>query len=248
MDACLSDAVQLLTNARRPAILSGAGVSKESGIPTFREAQTGLWAQYDPQELATPQAFRDDPALVWRWYRFRRDLISQAQPNAGHLALAELERTFPRLVILTQNVDGLHQTAGSSDVVELHGNIWRARCFAACQPHAAPVVAVDAMADPLPHCPYCGGLMRPDVVWFGEPLPAAALQRAYQVSSECDLMLVVGTSGVVFPAALLPAVARDAGARVIEVNPAPSEITLLTDLFLQGPAGVILPELVSRVG
>lgn len=247
----IEQAVSALARARSLAVLTGAGVSKESGIPTFREAQTGLWVQYDPQELATPQAFRHNPKLVWDWYEYRRQLVVEANPNSGHLALVELEQLVPRVVVLTQNVDGLHQAAGSTDVVELHGNLRRSKCFANCRgdPTLIDVTALRSEsreASP-PLCPHCGGYVRPDVVWFGETLREAALSRAYQASEECDVMLIVGTSGAVHPAAALPAVAKGAGKTVIEVNPEPSGITSFADLILQGPGGEVLPRLVERV-
>ena len=251
MNGFIERAASSLAQAHALVILSGAGVSKESGVPTFRDAQTGLWATYDPQELATPQAFRRDPELVWRWYDFRRELVAGVQPNAGHLALAELERFIPRVVVLTQNVDGLHQAAGSSDVVELHGNIARNRCFADCQ-GSPTLIDLGTLpgrsrdASP-PRCPMCGAHIRPDVVWFGEPLPEAALQRAFAVSAKCDVMLVVGTSGVVYPAAALPSIARQGGGVVIEVNPEPGGITHIANTFLRGPGGRILPGLVEAL-
>jgi NAD-dependent deacetylase len=247
MDEQIRQAASLLSQARYLAVLSGAGMSKESGIPTFREAQTGLWARYDPQTLATSAAFQRDPQLVWAWYEYRRGLVARSGPNPGHRALAELERIILRVVVLTQNIDNYHQAAGSSDVVELHGNIRRSKCFADC--HGEPTLVdllslPDREASP-PRCPYCGDHIRPDVVWFGESLPQEALKRAWRASAECDAMLVVGTSGVVYPAAALPQVAKEAGNPVIEVNPQPSGITALADIFLQGPAGTVLPRLVE---
>ncbi len=249
MDAQIERAAGMLAQASLLVVLTGAGVSKESGIPTFREAQTGLWSQYDPQQLATQQAFRRNPQLVWDWYQFRRRLVADAQPNPGHRALAELERLVPQVLVLTQNVDGLHQAAGSTAVVELHGNIGLTKCFANCQGDPTPVDEanwVDRDASP-PRCPHCGAMLRPDVVWFGESLPTQAINRALRASAECDLLLVVGTSGVVYPAAALPQLAKEAGNTVIEVNPEPSGITLLADLFLQGPGGRVLPQLLQAL-
>lgn len=250
MDELIARAASILVRARTLVVLTGAGVSKESGIPTFREAQTGLWARYDPQELATRQAFRRDPELVWRWYQFRRSLVAAARPNPAHRALAELERFLPRVIVLTQNIDGFHQAAGSSDVVELHGSIGRSRCFADCrgEPTLVDLATLPEGDAVPPRCPYCHDYLRPDVVWFGEPLPQAALQRAWLVSAQCDVMMVVGTSGVVYPAAALPRIAREAGNAVVEVNPEPGGITPLADVFLQGPAGTVLPILVSMLG
>ena len=251
MSAEIGRAVEILRAAGLVAVLSGAGASQESGIPTFREAQTGLWARYDPQQLATPAAFRRDPRLVWEWYAYRRELVQSVAPNPGHHAIAALEGLVPQVVVLTQNVDGLHQAAGSRDVVELHGNILRTKCAAGCRGEPTPVdpdrlSPAERDATP-PRCPHCGGTLRPDVVWFGEALPADAIQRAYEVSAACDAMIVVGTSGVVYPAAALPAVAREAGAPVIEVNPEPGGVTALATVFLQGRGGDLLPQLVGAL-
>jgi NAD-dependent deacetylase len=204
--------VAALRSARHVAVLTGAGVSAESGIPTFRDAQTGLWARYSPEELATPAAFRRNPQLVWEWYAWRRELVARAAPNPGHYALAELERLAPLVTLITQNVDGLHQRAGSAAPIELHGNIGRVIC-------SAEGVAVAAWGDELPpRCPRCGAYLRPDVVWFGELLPAAALAAAVRAAGDCDLFLSVGTSGMVEPAASLPQVALRAGATVAVIN------------------------------
>ena len=251
MSAEIGRAAEILRAAGLVAVLSGAGASQESGIPTFREAQTGLWARYDPQQLATPAAFRRDPRLVWEWYAYRRELVRSVAPNPGHTAIAALEDLVPQVVVLTQNVDGLHQAAGSSDVVELHGNIRRTKCAAGCRGEPTPVdpdqlSPAERDATP-PRCPHCGDTLRPDVVWFGEALPAGAIQRAYEVSAACDAMIVVGTSGVVYPAAALPAIAREAGRPVIEVNPEPGGVTALATVFLQGRGGDVLPQLVEAV-
>jgi NAD-dependent deacetylase len=230
-------------------VSTGSGISRESGIQTFREAQTGLWEKYDPEELATPQAFYRNPDFVWKWYRYRFGMVSNAEPNPGHYAVAELESLVPRFVLLTQNIDNLHARAGSTDVVELHGNISRFKCSANCQgdPTVVDLSTIDHDEDHAPRCPHCDALVRPDVVWFGENLPAYAIDRAFAVSAQCDLMLVVGTSGIVQPAASLPVLARRSGAVVIEVNPNPSRITPLAHIFLQGPSGEILPRLVDAV-
>jgi NAD-dependent deacetylase len=245
----ISRAADALGRARLVAVASGAGISKESGIPTFREAQTGLWARYDPQQLATPHAFRRNPDLVWSWYMYRRDLVGGAEPNPGHHAVAELEELVPQVVVLTQNIDGYHAQAGSSDIIELHGNIRRYRCFADCRgsPTLIDLDTLDHDGEHAPTCPHCGEYVRPDVVWFTETLPPAALQRAFEVAAACDVMLVVGTSGIVQPAASLPAQAKHAGATVIEINAQPSLITPVADIFLEGPSGEVLPRLVNAV-
>ena len=246
----IDQAAALLGRARLVVVLTGAGISKESGVPTFRDAMDSLWARYDPQQLATPGAFRRDPTLVWNWYTHRRELLRRAAPNPGHGALAQLESLVPQMVVITQNVDGLHQAAGSSDVIELHGNLSRDKCFAACQgepTYVAPESALPPVGDMPPRCPHCEGYIRPDVVWFGEALPQAALARAVALSRGADVMLVVGTSGVVQPAASLPYYAAQSGKLIVDVNPFPDEISPMADVFLQGPAGEVLPRLVETV-
>jgi len=229
--------------AQRIVLLSGAGMSAESGVPTFRDAQTGLWAQFRPEQLATEAAFRADPAMVWDWYAMRRQMIAQVQPNAGHLAVATFQQRHPgRLAVATQNVDGLHQRAGSPHVLALHGNIaddkWLDRPRACCKfdhiVHGRP-----------PRCATCGNLRRPAVVWFGEMLPMQELAAAEEASAACDLMLVVGTSGVVYPAAGL---ARATAGRVVIVNPVPTELDDAADLVLAGTAASLLPQLLEAAG
>lgn len=243
-------AADTLRASRCLVVLTGAGVSKESGIPTFRDALDGLWAQYDPVLLATPRGFRHDPKLVWDWYQHRRTLIAQARPNPGHLAIAALERHLPRVVVITQNIDGLHAQAGSSDVISVHGDIRQNKCFANCQgdPTLIDISALDWDADAgPPRCPHCGAYVRPAVVWFEEMLPADAIDRAFALARAADVMLVVGTSGVVQPVASLPFVAREHGATIIEVNPNRTPITRLAGCFLAGPAGVVLPQIVAAL-
>ena len=244
----IAKAVACLRQGHDLAVLTGAGVSKESGVPTFRDALDGLWAQYDPEELATPMAFRRNPKLVWDWYEFRRELVRQARPNPGHMALAQLETHFPSLRIITQNVDDLHEQAGSSHVIHMHGNIARSRCSANCQgdPTIIDVSTLDYAEGP-PLCPHCGALVRPDVVWFSEMLPADALQDANTATQLCDVMLVVGTSGLVTPAATLPGLARQHGATIIEVNPDDTSITAIADVKLTGPSGEVLPKLLEAL-
>jgi NAD-dependent deacetylase len=235
--------VTALRGARHVAVLTGAGVSAESGIPTFRDALTGLWASYRPEDLATPTAFRRNPRMVWAWYRMRRLEIARKEPNPGHHALVRLEALVPRFTLITQNVDGLHARAGSRDVVELHGNIARVKC-ADCD------LVADRFedTDEVPRCSSCGGLLRPDVVWFGEILPAAAYERAERAANDADVFLSVGTSNLVEPAASLPWIAAGHGARVAIVNPsAEGQRTGDRIHFLLGPAGRVLPELVDVV-
>lgn len=235
--------VEALRSAQQVAVLTGAGVSAESGVPTFREAQTGLWAQYDPQELATPEAFRRDPRLVWDWYEWRRQLVGRAEPNPGHLALVELERRVPRFTLITQNVDGLHRRAGSQNVLELHGNINRTKCF-------VEESIVDEWPDTgevPPRCPRCGGPLRPDVVWFGENLPVQTLQAAIEAARSCDLFFSIGTSALVQPAASLPYEAIRRGVVTVEINPDTTPLTGRVTYTLRGLAGKVLPALVGAV-
>lgn len=244
----LARAAEWLAGAGRVLVSTGAGMSRESGIPTFRDAMEGLWAEFDPQELATEAGFRRNPRRVWSWYAWRRHKVGEADPHPGYFALVELEPLVPALTIVTQNVDGLHAAAGSRDVVELHGSLRRVKCLDHHHPFAAEPAGdgVQAETDP-PPCPVCGSPLRPDVVWFGEMLPERAVERAWALAAECDVLLLVGTSGTVWPAAELPHVAKGAGARVIEVNPEPSELTGVADVFLQGRAGEVLPRLVRAV-
>ena len=231
-----------LAKARRVVALTGAGVSAESGVPTFRDALTGLWARFDPLELATPAAFARQPKLVWDWYAERREALRDVAPNPGHHALAAIERRVPAFLLATQNVDGLHARAGSRSIVELHGNLARVRCSREDR-------IVDRWDAPRegepPRCPSCGAFLRPDVVWFDELLPADALARAEAESRRCDLMIVAGTSAEVYPAAALPRHAKAAGAVVVEVNPHPTPLSHLADHALRAPSGVALPSLVA---
>ncbi|GAB1384359.1 NAD-dependent deacylase [Burkholderiales bacterium] len=247
MEDLLACARQLLRHAAHIAVLSGAGISAESGVPTFRDAQTGLWARFRPEELATEAAFRRHPERVWDWYAERRASLAAVQPNAGHLALAEFERRHPgRLTVITQNVDGLHQRAGSQGVLALHGSLAEDRWLDPCALHRQGACDV-AQAEPgrPPRCPQCGNPVRPAVVWFGEMLPEDALRQAEQAASRCDVMLVVGTAGAVYPAAGLAYQARAAGAQLIIVNPHPSELDELAHLRLAGSAAQVLPRLLD---
>lgn len=242
-DVALRAARDCLAGASRIVALTGAGVSAESGIPTFRDAQSGLWARFDPAQLASEAGFRADPALVWRWYAERREAVRRARPNPGHVALARgAHGGRTPVAVVTQNVDGLHARAGS-DVIELHGNILRTICLERCGQRYEPDDLLPAGEPPV--CPACGSQLRPDVVWFGEMLDPAALLRAERAAAACHVMLVVGTSGIVFPAAGLALVAGRAGARVIVVNPDETELDGQADLCLRGPAGSVLPALLE---
>lgn len=232
--------IEELRTAQHISVLTGAGISAESGLPTFRDPMKGLWAQYRPEELATPQAFLRNPRLVWEWYAWRRALVAQALPNEGHRALVTLEQRIPQFTLITQNVDSLHQRAGSKRVIELHGNISRTKCFS-----ENVVVEIWQESDKLPpSCPRCGAMLRPDVVWFGEQLPEQAFHEAVEAAALCDLFFSIGTSGTVEPAASLARVARRFGATVVTLN---LEVTPLESpqcYALNGCAGTVLPALV----
>ncbi len=246
----IQQAAGLLRSAHRVVVLTGAGVSKESGVPTFRDAQDGLWAQYDPQELATASAFLRNPKLVWDWYEYRRSMVRTAHPNPGHYALTQLARRFSDFTLITQNVDDLHERAGSTNVIHLHGNIAQSKCFKNCQgdPTLVDVTMLPDMQASPPRCPHCGQFVRPDVVWFGEMLPQDALAMAMQASRSAEVMLVVGTSGIVTPAAALPELSRDHGAQVIEINPDETPISRVAHLRMVGRSSEMLPQLVEALG
>ncbi|NIR43901.1 MAG: NAD-dependent deacylase [Gemmatimonadetes bacterium] len=248
MNETFQRAVSAVAESNLLVVATGAGMSKESGIPTFRDSLDGLWARYDPQELATREGFRHDPPRVWGWYNYRRKLISELEPHGGHRAIARLEALLPQVVVVTQNIDGFHRLAGSTGVLELHGNINRFKCYDRDHPveEEVPLACQDGPVEP-PRCGRCGSPLRPDVVWFGEMLPPGVFEQAETLARSCDAMLVVGTSGIVYPAAALPMSARSGGATVIEVNVEPSEVTPTVDVFLQGAAGEVLPALVAAV-
>lgn len=233
--------VSALRAAQHVAVLTGAGISAESGVPTFRDAQTGLWARFRPEELATPEAFERSPQMVWEWYEWRRSLVARAQPNPGHFALAAIEARVLQFTLITQNIDGLHSAAGSRNVLELHGNILRNKCFE----HHHVVDSWNDTRDIPPKCPRCGGRLRPDVVWFGEMLPQAEFTKALEAVAHCDLFLSVGTSTAVEPAASMPFTALQRGAVVVEINPQRTPLSPRAHYVLRTPAGTILPMLVK---
>jgi NAD-dependent deacetylase len=228
-----------LAGRERVAVLTGAGISAESGVPTFR-GQGGLWRQYRATDLATPEAFAENPRLVWEFYNWRREVLAPLHPNPGHQALVVMEDRFSEFTLITQNIDGLHQTSGSRKMIELHGNIWRVRCTECGKTTEDRRVPLPE----LPACASCGGLLRPDVVWFGEMLDPQILDQAYRTIEGCQVMLVIGTSGVVQPAASMGATARRGGAFVAEINLEPTPYTDIYDLSILGKAGEVLPQVV----
>lgn len=235
--------IRFLRKAERVAALTGAGVSQESGLRTFRDAQTGLWAQYKPTDLASPEAFERDPKLVWDWYAWRREAIKGVRPNPGHYALVDMARHTPDFNLITQNVDGLHRMAGSPTVIELHGNLQRVKC-SLCGQQAEDWDEAD---ENVPQCESCGGMLRPDVVWFGESLPRSELEAAVEAARSCLVFFSIGTSGLVQPAASLAFAARNRGAVVVEINAEPTPLTERVDFAFHGKSGRILPELVQAV-
>jgi len=232
--------IDVLARSRSVVVSTGAGISKESGIPTFRDAPNALWANYDPETLATPEGFRQNPPLVWRWYGDRRSMIASASPNKGHEALAEMEPMFEDFMLVTQNIDNLHREAGSINLVEIHGNIFKYKCFDAGHP-------IDELPDDDREPPLCecGSMIRPDIVWYGEMLPEEGLDRTMRALQSCDTALVVGTSGTVHPASAFAAVAKQSGATVIEVNPEATPITEIADVFVKSTAAGALNEIVQ---
>jgi NAD-dependent deacetylase len=235
--------IRIIRSATHILVLTGAGISAESGIPTFREAQTGLWAKYHPEDLATPEAFQRNPRLVWEWYTWRRDLIQKAMPNPGHMALAAMEKLVPNFHLITQNVDNLHRIAGSQNIIEFHGNIFQTKC-------SYEDIIIESWPETIdnpPRCPRCNQFLRPNVVWFGEPIPQEAITSATNLLQNCEVFFSIGTSSLVEPAASLPITARLQGSVVIEINLEHTPLTYLADFVLKGPSGKILPELIANI-
>lgn len=248
MNELLHQAAEALRRAKRVAVLTGAGVSKESGIPTYREAMTGMWSNYNFQELASPEGFYRNPGRVWDWYAERRAQLKTVHPNAGHIALAKLAEIVS-VYITTQNVDDLHERAGSREVLHLHGKLNEVKCYANCKGEQTIIAEADFVhgkTNP-PTCPHCGAWLRPNVVWFGEHLPTGMFEAAHEVAINCDVYLVAGTSGMVFPAAQLPLTANMTGAMVIDINPEATDYDAFADITLRGAFGEIMPKLLERV-
>ena len=268
------DILDKLRICQKVAVFTGAGISAESGIPTFRDAQTGLWAKFNPQEVASTEAFRNNPQLVWDWYVHRAEFVRKADPNNGHIAVARLQSFLPDVTVITQNIDNLHQKAGSNDVLELHGSLFRLKAFVDpdeildpnvsqvichvcdgyavhehCDPYATKddLAAICLEAGPVPRCPGCGSLLRPDIVWFGEPLDINILEGAMRIADTCDLMICIGSSLEVQPAASIPFRAKSEKAVVVEINPDPTHLSNEADLFIQGKAAEALPAFLELV-
>jgi NAD-dependent deacetylase len=232
--------IERLKDAKKVAVLTGAGISAESEVPTFR-GKDGLWKKFSPMELANFDAFIQNPKLVWEWYNWRRGLINDVEPNPGHYALAKMEEIAPEFTLITQNVDGLHKRAGSKNILELHGRIYESFCIDCQKRYDEP-----EFEDGVPRCE-CGGLVRPDVVWFGESLDPEIIDKAFRTSATCEVFLSVGTSAQVQPAASLPVIAKQSGAYVVEINPEDTPITHMMDEFMQGPSGEVLPAIVEKL-
>jgi len=228
-----------LADARAVTVLTGAGISADSGVPTFRGAD-GLWRNYRAEDLATPEAFARDPRLVWEWYNWRREIIATKRPNPAHHALVELEQRVERFWLITQNVDGLHPDAGARQLSEIHGNIWKVRCTQCRQVHRNRAVPIPI----LPLCPACGGLLRPHIVWFGESLDPDDLDRSAAAVGSCEVLLIIGTSGLVYPAAAFASLAKQAGSFVAEINLDPTPNSEIVNVAIQGRAQAVVPELI----
>ncbi|MGB3477540.1 MAG: NAD-dependent deacylase [bacterium] len=237
-------ACTILKETKTLFVLTGAGISAESGIPTFRGVD-GLWKNYSATDLATPEAFKKDQKMVWEWYHWRQNIISKAEPNPAHYALVALEKKMARFLLLTQNVDNLHRRAGSENVLELHGNIFRTRCLS-CGEIADYQKPPETSSNTIPKCT-CGGLLRPDVVWFGEAIPQDIWQNSLNFLSQADAALICGTSGIVWPAAALPEIAQHNNTKIIEINLEPTPVSSIVDVSIQGKAGEILPKIVAAL-
>ncbi len=247
----IAEAARILAGAKRVVALTGAGVSAESGVPTFRD-KDGLWDKYDVTTLATPEAFESDPAFVWKWYDWRRQMVKSVEPNPGHFALAEMERKAvargATYTLVTQNIDNLHNIAGSKNVLELHGNIWKARLWGTGPDDVGVREFLECPLERIPPLDEHGRLLRPHIVWFGEMLPAAVIEAAHFAATRCDAMLVVGTANVVYPAAALPYMALRGGAAVIEINPGATELSSAATISIRANSGEALPGIAAGIG
>ena len=245
----IEEAAKLLVRSRFAIAFTGAGISAESGVPTFR-GFNGLWKKYRPEELATPEAFWKNPRLVWEFYMWRMNLIRKAKPNDAHYALAELERMGILKAVITQNVDDLHREAGTKNLIELHGNIFRVKCTSCSyREYLKESGRVDDFLQEkdVPKCPNCGSLLRPDVVWFGEALPEDTLDKAFRLAERGQVCIVIGTSGIVYPAAYIPQIVKERGGTIIEINVEKSGITPIADIFLRGKAGEVMDKIVRLI-
>lgn len=238
----IDKAIEKLIDTKYLLVITGAGISAESGIPTFR-GNDGLWQNYRAEDLATPWAFERNPEVVWRWYDWRRGIIGRAELNPGHLAIKQLEGLYDDFFLITQNVDGLHGRTGIKNMVEIHGNLWRARCTK----DGRTSMLMDVPLKSIPPTCECGNILRPDVVWFGESIPSDWLQKSYDVIDMCDTLIVAGTSGVVYPVASFPQSVKERGGCVIEINIEPTPISSIADISLFGKSGDLLPMLVKGI-
>ena len=238
-----SGLIAYLKKAKKAAVLTGAGISAESGVPTFR-GEDGIWKKFRAEELANFDAFMKNPDMVWEWYAYRKKMMSEVNPNPGHYALVKMEKFYPDFTLITQNIDNLHRIAGSKKILELHGNIRRNYCIECKKQYDDEQLQLGGEA---PRCS-CGGLIRPDVVWFGEMLPQNVLTEAFQAAESCEVFFSIGTSAVVNPAALLPLTAKNADALLVEINPEETVLTSTAHHHLHGPSGEILPQLLKEMG
>lgn len=239
----LDEIVNAVRNCRSCVVLTGAGISAESGVPTFRGSE-GLWGKFKPEELATMAAFISNPKIVWEWYNWRRQIVGEVKPNPGHYSLCDLQQWFDQFTLVTQNVDGLHRAAGSENILELHGNIYRNKCLD-CNHQFSEDMDIDP--DNIPSCPHCGGKIRPDVVWFGEMLDPQIINKAFSESEQTELFFSIGTSAIVHPAASLPITAKRQGATLVEINPEMTPLSELADYYVSAKSGEFLPTLVERL-
>ncbi len=239
----IDEAANIIKNAKRIVVFSGAGISAESGIPTFRGVG-GIWKKYRAEELASYNAFKKNPELVWRFYDYRRQIIAKAEPNNAHILLSKMENMFDSLHVITQNIDGLHKKAGSKNILELHGNIWRVRC----EKEEKVFDFMQNPVDPLPpKCPFCGDILRPDVVWFGESLNSDILNKSFKIAEKAEIAIVIGTSSIVYPAAHIPLLTKKKGGKILEINIEKTPLTDISDIFIKGKASMIIQKIFYKI-